>query len=98
MKKKRFGKLRLNRETIRNLNRSAIGAAVGGVSYPDPNCNSIPEYACGPDSGLATECHTAEGCTTSGHAVCNSINGPVCNTGGPGSCPATDLCSNVPIC
>lgn len=92
MKKKKLGKLRLNRETLRNLNRSALGAAAGGVSYPDPNCNSVPVFACGPASGVATECHTAADCTTSGHPVCNSINGPVCNSGAPSACCASDLC------
>lgn len=77
MKKRKFGKLKLNRETLLSLDNENLSGVAGGASYPDPNCNSIPEFLCGPDSGVATECHTAVGCGTSGAPICASIP-PAC--------------------
>lgn len=54
MKKKIEGKLTLNRETLRALNRSELSGAVGGATYAinctgGSNSNATCESCVGPD-------------------------------------------------
>ena len=70
--KKRIKKLRLHRETLRNLNSMVLGEIAGGET----------EVVCGQDSGVRGDCLSFEDCDPpSGAAFCAS-EGPGCESGG----------------
>ena len=83
--KKRIRKLRLNRETLRNLDSAALGHVAGGATETNCTlcCPSGPQQ-CGPETGYGGECLTSSGCDGVGPCTVGlCISGVSCSCPGP---------------
>ena len=72
MKKvKLTGKLSLNKETISKLNDDQMKNVIGGVTYTDRTCNTLP---CNQTVGCPIQPHTISESACFSNALCASIS------------------------